>query len=79
MKVMKVVKNEVTFGQLKLGDAFKSTNNSYSRVYIKTENVFIHTDGTGVRNAVCLNDGLHTSFDKNIVIQPLLDAEFIYQ
>jgi len=73
---MKVKKKEVTFEQLKLGDVFKS-DHGYNRVYIKTNNVFVHTDGTGVKNAVCLNDGEHIRFCHDSVILPV-DGEFIY-
>jgi len=74
---VEIVRQKVTFGELKLGDVFKSTNYSFNGVYIKTENVFVQTDGTGVRNAVCLNDGLHTYFDRDKVILPI-EGKFIY-
>jgi len=74
---MEVVRQEVTFGQLQLGDVFKSTNYSFNGVYIKTENCFMQTDGRGLKNAVCLNDGHHILMDKDSVIQPI-NGKFIY-
>ena len=66
---MKIIQEQVTFGELKTGDTFRTSDN-YSEVFVKIEDCN-RADRTTVLNVLRLSDGTLHHLDNEAILVPI--------